>query len=45
LDAAEARLRDIRRLFLESGLQNERAHHFFEQEGFHAVSVIMMRSL
>jgi GNAT superfamily N-acetyltransferase len=43
--AAEARTRDIRRLFLESGVHNERAHHFFEQEGFQTVSVVMMRSL
>jgi GNAT superfamily N-acetyltransferase len=43
--AAEARTRDIGRLFLESGVQNERAHHFFEQEGFQTVSVVMMRSL
>jgi GNAT superfamily N-acetyltransferase len=43
--AAEARERDIGRLFLESGVRNERAHHLFEQEGFHIVSVVMMRSL
>jgi GNAT superfamily N-acetyltransferase len=43
--AQEARARDIGRLFLESGVRNERAHHFFEQEGFHIVSVVMMRSL
>jgi len=43
--AAEARTREVRRLFLESGVQNERAHHFFEQEGFQTVSVVMMRSL
>jgi GNAT superfamily N-acetyltransferase len=43
--AAEARARDIRRLFLESGVGNERAHHFFEQEGFQTVSIVMMRSL
>jgi len=42
---AEARTRNIRRLFLESGVQNERAHHFFEHEGFQTVSVVMMRSL
>jgi GNAT superfamily N-acetyltransferase len=41
----EARRREIGRLFLESGVRNERAHHFFEQEGFHVVSVVMMRSL
>ena len=43
--AGEARTREIGRLFLESGVRNERAHHLFEQEGFHIVSVVMMRSL
>jgi GNAT superfamily N-acetyltransferase len=42
---AEALSRDIRRLFLESGLRNKRAHDFFEREGFHPTSVVMMRSL
>ena len=43
--ADEARRREIGRLFLESGVRNERAHHLFEHEGFHVVSVVMMRSL
>jgi GNAT superfamily N-acetyltransferase len=43
--AAEARVRGIRRLFLESGINNERAHAFFEREGFHSTSVVMMREL
>ena len=43
--ANEARARRIGRLFLESGLANERAHAFFEREGFHPTSVVMMRSL
>jgi GNAT superfamily N-acetyltransferase len=43
--AAEARTRNISRLFLESGVHNEHAHHFFEREGFQTVSVVMMRSL
>jgi GNAT superfamily N-acetyltransferase len=43
--AAEARSRRIGRLFLESGIHNERAHHFFENEGFHPCSVVMIRSL
>ncbi|MGO4711071.1 GNAT family N-acetyltransferase [Bradyrhizobium sp. 2TAF24] len=43
--AAEARERRIRRLFLESGVHNERAHHFFERSGFEICSVVMMRSL
>jgi GNAT superfamily N-acetyltransferase len=42
---AEAKIRNIHRLFLESGVQNEHAHHFFEREGFHTVSIVMMRSL
>ncbi len=43
--AAEARARRIGRLFLESGIANERAHHFFEREGFRPTSVVMMREL
>ncbi|UFZ02977.1 GNAT family N-acetyltransferase [Bradyrhizobium ontarionense] len=43
--ATEARSRTIARLFLESGIDNKRAHHLFEQEGFRTVSVVMMRSL
>jgi len=43
--AAEARARGIRRLFLESGINNERAHAFFEREGFRPTSVVMMREL
>jgi GNAT superfamily N-acetyltransferase len=43
--AAEATARGIRRLFLESGKDNHRAHHFFEREGFEICSVVMMRSL
>jgi GNAT superfamily N-acetyltransferase len=43
--ADEARSRKIGRLFLESGLTNERAHAFFEREGFHPTSVVMMRAL
>ena len=43
--ATEALARNICRLFLESGINNERAHHFFEREGFHITSVVMMRSL
>jgi GNAT superfamily N-acetyltransferase len=42
--ATEALARNICRLFLESGINNERAHHFFEREGFHIMSVVMMRS-
>jgi ribosomal protein S18 acetylase RimI-like enzyme len=43
--AAEALKRGIRRLFLESGLANQRAHDFFEREGFHQTSMVMMKSL
>jgi GNAT superfamily N-acetyltransferase len=35
----------ITRLFLESGVKNERAHHLFENLGFKPVSVVMMREL
>jgi len=41
----EARSRGIRRLFLESGLTNKKAHHFFERRGFKTCSIVMMRSL
>src|ERR1041385_3739046 len=43
--AAEARLREIGRLFLESKVQQERTHHFFEREGFQVCSFVMLRSL
>jgi GNAT superfamily N-acetyltransferase len=43
--AAEVRARGIGRLFLESGVDNERAHAFFEREGFRPTSIVMMREL
>jgi GNAT superfamily N-acetyltransferase len=43
--AAEGRTRGIRRLFLESGITNKRAHDFFEHEGFRPTSIVMMREL
>jgi GNAT superfamily N-acetyltransferase len=43
--ADEARAHGIRRLFLESGIANKRAHDFFEREGFRPTSVVMMREL
>ena len=43
--AAEAQARNIRRLFLESGAHNSRAHNLFERSGFQVCSVVMMRSL
>ena len=33
------------RVFLESGAQNDRAHHFFEEHGFQTCSVVMMKPL
>lgn len=39
----ECAARGISRMFLESGIENDHAHHFFEREGFHKVSVVMMR--
>jgi GNAT superfamily N-acetyltransferase len=41
----EARSAGCSRLYLESGISNDRAHHFFEREGFHPVSVVMMKKL
>jgi GNAT superfamily N-acetyltransferase len=35
----------IQRLFLESGIGNDAAHHFFEREGFQQISVVMMKAL
>jgi len=42
---AQALARNVHRLFLESGSSNERAHHFFEREGFRTCSIVMMRSI
>jgi GNAT superfamily N-acetyltransferase len=39
----ECAARGISRMFLESGIENDHAHHFFEREGFQKVSVVMMR--
>lgn len=41
------RLRELgaRSLFLESGIQNERAHHFFREAGFTTVSVVMRKEI
>lgn len=43
--AAECRARNITRIFLESGIENHRAHDFFKQDGFQPVSVVMMKTL
>lgn len=35
----------VRRLFLESGVRNERAHRFFKDSGFETCSVVMMKEI
>ncbi len=35
----------LARVFLESGLNNTSAHHFFEKLGFEPISIVMMREL
>ncbi len=40
-----ARERNIGRVFLESGLRNHAAHHWFEQNGFRQVSMVMMANI
>lgn len=35
----------IRRIFLESGYQNEAAHKFFERQNFQHCSIIMLKNL
>jgi GNAT superfamily N-acetyltransferase len=42
---AQARQEGIKRAFLESGKDNHDAHHFFERNGFHQVSIVMMANL
>lgn len=37
--------RGIRRLFIESGIENLSAHHFFEKRGFEPISVVMLKEL
>jgi GNAT superfamily N-acetyltransferase len=37
------RRRGINRVFLESGITNDSAHHLFEHLGFKTVSIVMMR--
>lgn len=41
----QVRERKIGRIFLESGLNNHGAHHWFERNGFNQVSIVMMASL
>lgn len=35
----------IARLFLESGINNDKAHDFFRKQGFQTISVVMMKEL
>jgi GNAT superfamily N-acetyltransferase len=42
---AQARTEGVKRAFLESGKDNHDAHHFFERNGFHQVSIVMMADL
>jgi GNAT superfamily N-acetyltransferase len=42
---AQGRREAIKRAFLESGKDNHDAHHFFERNGFHQVSIVMMADL
>lgn len=42
---AECQSAGMRRLFLESGAGNHRAHDFFAREHFRQISIVMMRDL
>lgn len=42
---AQARQEGITRAFLESGQKNHAAHHFFEKNGFHQTSIVMMADI
>jgi len=39
------RERNIGRVFVESGLGNDAAHDWFEQNGFRQVSMVMMANI
>lgn len=41
----ESRSRGISRVFLESGINNHRAHELFKRDGFEPVSVVMMKEV
>lgn len=41
----EIKNKGIKHLFLESGIRNKNAHHFFEKHGFTPVSVTMLKEL
>ena len=43
--SAQCRQRGLARLFLESGINNHRAHDLFDREGFKKVSIVMMKEL
>lgn len=43
--AEQCRARGVTRFFLESGVNNHRAHHFFERHGFRQTSIVMMHDL
>jgi ribosomal protein S18 acetylase RimI-like enzyme len=42
---AEARARRMKWIFLESGMNNRRAHHFFERNGFSQISCVFVKPL
>ena len=39
----EMKKKNIRQIFAESGLHNERAHNFFERHGFHTTSIVIQK--
>jgi len=41
----EIKLWGAKFIFLETGLQNKSAHHFFENRGFKATSVVMVKNI
>jgi N-acetylglutamate synthase-like GNAT family acetyltransferase len=42
---AEAGSWGAKQIFLESGISNQKAHHFFERVGFHCSSVVMVKDI
>jgi len=42
---AEAKSWGAKFFFLESGINNHRAHNFFERAGFHASSIVMIKEI
>ncbi len=43
--SSELHLQGIKRLFLESGIENHHAHRFFHKQGFNDTSIVMMKEL